>query len=344
MRRLALLLVPAILIAAVGARGATPEPSARPVVGAPAVSIFYYPWYGTATEDGFYEHWGQYGHRPPDDIAAGFYPARGVYSSSDTRVVDAQLAEIAAAGVGEIVVSWWGTASTENARLPTILDAAREHGLTVAIHLEPYPGRSAESTAADIAYLRGLGVDTFYLYQPQDLPPEDWAAMNAQLEGVTVYAQTGLAGFARKGGFAGLYTYDVLTHGASSIGRICAAARLNGLLCAPSVGPGYDARRGSGDLRIKLRRGGATYDAMWRAAIAAAADRVTITSYNEWHEGTQIEAAASIARRGAYRYGTYDGAYGRRGVAAQNAYLERTAHWSRAFVASSLARVLFGDY
>ena len=64
------------------------------------------------------------------------------------------------------------------------------------------------------------------------------------------------------------------------------------LLCAPSVGPGYDARRGSGDPRVKPRRNGATYDAMWRAAIAAKADRVTITSFNEWHEGTQIEPAA----------------------------------------------------
>ena len=37
---------------------------------------------------------------------------------------------------------------------------------------------------------------------------------------------------------------------------------------------------------------------MWRAAIAARADRVTITSYNEWHEGTQIEPAARPRRRG----------------------------------------------
>ncbi len=67
---------------------------------------------------------------------------------------------------------------------------------------------------------------------------------------------------------------------------------------------------------------------MWRAAIAAGADRVTITSYNEWHEGTQIEPAANApARRGAYRYLSYEGAWGIHGVAAPNAYLARTRYW-----------------
>ena len=36
---------------------------------------------------------------------------------------------------------------------------------------------------------------------------------------------------------------------------------------------------------------------MWRGAVRARADLVTITSYNEWHEGTQIEPARS-GRRG----------------------------------------------
>ena len=45
---------------------------------------------------------------------------------------------------------------------------------------------------------------------------------------------------------------------------------------------------------------------MWRGAIRAAADVVTITSYNEWHEGTQIEPAPAVGAP----YESYDGAYG----------------------------------
>jgi hypothetical protein len=291
------------------------------------VSIFYYPWYSTAQRDGSYVHWAQRGHAPPFDIASGFYPARGVYSSADVLVVSAQMQQIAAMGVGEVAVSWWGRGSVEDARLPLVLSAAKAHGLSVAIHIEPYGGRTADGVGDDISYLTGLGVRAFYVYQPQDQPAADWAALNDRLEDVTVLAQTGLAGLAAAGHFDGLYTYDLLTYGGATFRRICAYAHKKGLLCAPSVGPGYDARRGSGDPRVKPRRNGATYDAMWSSLVSSGADGVTITSFNEWHEGTQVEPAASTRRHGAYRYATYDGAWGKRGPGAETAYVDRTAWW-----------------
>ncbi len=291
------------------------------------VSIFYYPWYSTAARDGAYVHWAQRGHAPPADIAAGFYPARGLYSSADVLVVSQQMQQIAGMGVDQVSISWWGRGSVEDQRLPLVLAIAKAQGLDAAIHIEPYRDRTAETVGADIAYLEGLGVKAFYVYQPQDTPAADWAAMNASLTGVTVLAQTGLAGLAAAGGFDGLYTYDLMTFGGSSFGRVCTAAHAKQLLCAPSVGPGYDARRGSGDPRVKPRRHGATYDAMWRSLVRSGADGVTITSFNEWHEGTQIEPAASRHRQGAYHYATYDGAWGLHGASAERAYLDRTAWW-----------------
>src|SRR6187431_2725095 len=84
-----------------------PAAGAR-VQKSPTSAIFYYPWYGTPALDGAFQHWQQNGHTPPDDIASSYYPTRGAYSSSDAAVVRAQLREIARAGVGEVVVSWWG--------------------------------------------------------------------------------------------------------------------------------------------------------------------------------------------------------------------------------------------
>jgi hypothetical protein len=307
--------------------------SASAAGGGVRVSAFYYPWYGTSGADGTYQHWGQDGHNPPNDIASSYYPAGGLYSSSDRAVVTQQLNEIRAAGIDEIVVSWWGRGSVEDQRLPLIVQLARADGIAVAAHLEPYPGRSVASTVADIAYLRTYGITSFYVYRALDLPVADWAAAMPALhaDGLTLFAQTGLVGAAAAGGFDGIYTYDIVTYGGNTFARICGEAHRMHLICAPSVGPGYDARRGSGDPRVKPRRGGATYDSMWHAAIAAGADRVTITSFNEWHEGTQIEPAALPGRRGRYRYLSYDGAWGLRGVDAEFAYLFRTRYWSDVF-------------
>jgi hypothetical protein len=206
-----------------------------------------------------------------------------------------------------------------------VLAAARRHDVGVAAHLEPYGGRSVVSTAADIAYLHGLGIWTFYLYEPFVEPAADWAPLNDALAptGIRLLAQTGLVGQALEGHFAGVYTYDIVTYGGDTFARICGQAHAAGLVCVPSVGPGYDARQASGDPRVKPRRYGATYDAMWHAAISAGADAVTITSYNEWHEGTQIEPAAAHAGAD-----NYQGAWGIWGDRAPQAYLVHTGIWT----------------
>src|SRR2546425_9144186 len=97
--------------------------------GAPRSAIFFYPWYSNQQHDGLYTHWTQGGHQPPLDLASHYFPARGAYSSADPRVLRAQMADIAAAGVDEVVSSWWGRGSTEDARLPAVLGAAKLRGL-----------------------------------------------------------------------------------------------------------------------------------------------------------------------------------------------------------------------
>src|SRR3954447_13868906 len=96
------------------------------------VSAFYYPWYGTSSADGSYQHWSQDGHAPPNDIASSYYPAIGLYSSSDKLVLDAQMSEIRGAGIDEIAVSWWGQGSPEDLRMPAIVSAAAKRGILVA--------------------------------------------------------------------------------------------------------------------------------------------------------------------------------------------------------------------
>jgi len=234
------------------------------------------------------------------------------------------MSEIATAGVDEVVVSWWGRGSKEDLRLPLVLAAARRHQLEVAIHLEPYGGRSAATVAGDLAYIASLGIRDVYVYHPRDIAASDWADLHAALPGLRLFAGTELAGFAAAGHFDGLYTYDFVTYRGDKFVRLCAQAHALHLLCAPSVGPGYDGRRAGEPPSGRPRRNGLTYDALWRAALAAAPDVVTITSFNEWGEGTQIEPAR---RRSGYA--AYDGAWGMTGAPAQTAYLWRTAYWAQ---------------
>jgi len=295
----------------------------------PVAAIFYYPWYGTPAHDGEYLHWGQNGAVAPVAIASSHFPMRGVYSSSDRAVVDGQMDEISSAGIETVVVSWWGSGSAEDARLDVTALAAGARGLHVAVHIEPYPGRTPESVGEDVRTLRERGITDFYVYDSTSTPDDRWATVNAGLDGVRVFANTGLPGKAVAGGFEGLYTYDVLTYNGSSFPRMCESARRLRLVCAPSVGPGFDARRATGDPRLRPRLDGATYDQMWRAAVRAAPEVVTVTSYNEWHEGTQIEPAQPIGRA----YASYEGAWGLTGLSAARAYLYRTAVWADRYAA-----------
>jgi hypothetical protein len=310
---------------------------AAPALGAGQTSVFYYPWWGTPSRDGAYEHWDKNGHRPPRDVAASFYPARGAYSSANPAILRAHMREIARAGVSEVISSWWGWGSPEDRRLLDVLPAARQHGLSVAVQVEPYEKwtRSEDVLARDLAHLRDVGIQRVYVYRPFDGVIDDsgWARLTRESSGMQMLAQTQDTARAAAAGFDGVYTYDVMTLRGSSFRGLCRRAQAVGLLCVPAVGPGFDARRASGERRVRSRRSGATYDAMWRAALAAGADRVAITSYNEWHEGTQIEPAR---RRAGYE--SYDGAWGLKGRAAERAYLERTRYWTALYRAATAAR------
>jgi hypothetical protein len=207
----------------------------------------------------------------------------------------------------------------------------------VAVHLEPYIGRTVESVEADLAHLREAGIGKIYVYQPFSLDETGWNAMIGRFDDLELHAETMDVARAAARGFDGVYTYDVFTVRGGSFSGLCARARAAGLSCAPSVGPGYNASRSTRDTRIRSRQNGRTYDDMWRAAIAAHPDRITITSYNEWHEGTQIEPARRHPKTIFDAYQSYEGAYRRYGRAAERAYLVRTAYWTKAYRVAAAA-------
>ena len=292
-------------------------------------AIFYYPWYSNPAKDGGWAHW-YVEHEGAPVLSTPYFPKRGLYSSSNRKLVTAQMREIASTGVGTVVVSWWGFDSPEHDRLLAVEQAATRYGLEVAIHLEPYRNRTPERAAQDIVRLKLEGGFTdFYVYDAARDPAPEWNEALSELDGVRIFGHTTLVGRAKASGFDGLYTYDVVTWNGALFKRLCSQAHAAGLLCAPSVGPGYDARLATRHQVVRQRNDGRTYDRMWKTAISANADVVTITSYNEWQEGTQIEPARMAVNRP-----DYEGAWGKSGAAAQRAYLAATAAWTARLTAA----------
>ena len=330
-------------------------PRAKP--GPIGSAIFYYPWYDNPSEGDEWRHWDDpNGNAEPgaypagaDVIAADFFPARGLYSNRSRAVADQHMADIAAAGIGTVVISWWGRGSYEDHVLPTVVAAARAAGLEPAIHLEPYPNRTPERVAQDVQYLTSAhGVDDVWIYiSDGPAAPESWTTVTGSFPGVTFWGHSHRAAnttsslfatYASRAGFDGVYTYDPLPFSPESFARVCAQARARDLLCSPSVNPGYDdttIRPQSGQERS--REGGARYDAFWRGAMSAGPDVVSVTSYNEWHEGSQIEPATPKCVGGASArcYESYEGAYGRSGGDASVAYLARTRQWTDALASAA---------
>jgi hypothetical protein len=328
---------------------------AAPIVGmAPApvphgteVAIFYYGWYGTPTTDGAWRHWDQSpqgGTRtPPEDIGSDFYPALGPYSSNDPAVLDAHMADIANAGINTVITSWWGQGSYEDKELPLLQQAAANHGLGVAVDIDPYTGRTSASVASDLAYLSGKGVKDVYLFEALNFTSTEMAPVVDSFPG-RVFAETGQFTSVKNGNFAiwaaaahmtGIYTYAAFNYEGLDFAGVCASARAHGLLCSPSVAPGFTGQRATSISTVRARANGALYDKRWMSILGARPDVLSITSYNEWHEGSQIEAATPHCTPDGFCYQNYEGAWGQTGAAAASAYMLHTKIWTDRFRAVS---------
>ena len=334
-------------------------------------SAFYYPWYGNPSTDGSWIHWQQNGHSPADDIGANYYPSMGAYSSQDVNVLSKHMTWLRSTNIDIIITSWWGRNSRTDRVTRYVLDAARDHGIKVAFHIEPYKGRNAFSIKSDIEYiyinygnhpaflkesrstkwglnpmLRGV----FYVFASLQIDDNSWAQVLDSIRFTSldaiVLGQTTDISRIDTCHFDGLYSYDAYNYDGSIFKPISDGIKRKNSIFSASVGPGYvDTRAVSNSNRDKSRRNGATYDSMWQYAINAQVEWVSITSFNEWHEGSQIEPAIAKSIKG-YQYMNYEGAYGKTGYQAQNAYLDRTNYWIRLYKSKQSAKhlLLSNDY
>jgi len=285
------------------------------------VAYYYYPWYGVPDGPGGAGktvHWGRIDAANKDIEASTNYPALGAYDSHDPNVLDQHCLWAKHAGIDAFIVSWWGHSSFSDRAMGKILDSCEHHGLTACIYYETVPKpQTSESAANDIikvlnkygshtAYLKANGKPVVFVYGRalRQLGLTGWLKaielINKKYKGgLTAIGDQFSYGAARV--FDGLHTYNTagrLRGMTPAAARKWAAETYRswvqiadeaGKISALTVIPGYDDTKIREPGLTVERYGGELYRVQWEQAIEADPHWVLITSFNEWHEGSEIE-------------------------------------------------------
>lgn len=290
------------------------------------------------------------------NIASNFYPKLGRYSNRDPEIVKKHMEMFKKARIGVAAVSWWNEKTTAEAeKNQLLLDEAQKVGVKVCFHLEPYSGRNPENLKENMkklidkygshpAFYKVNGKPMFFIYDSYNIEPEEWAKLLSPSGAITIRNTTydsyviGLwldnvdkqAPIILNSHFDGFYTYFAslgFNYGSTPTNwnTMQKWANDNGKIFIPSVGPGYiDTRiRPWNNSATRNRNNGKYYDVMYEKAIESNVSFISITSFNEWHEGSQIEPAVPYAGS-AFTYLDY-------GNLASDFYLTRTAYWIKEF-------------
>lgn len=198
--------------------------------------------------------------------------------------------------------------------------------MQITLHIEPYKGRNSKTLRKNFEYIiekyfphnafykHKVGSKSrpfLYIYDSYLIPRLEWQTIlhkdgelsirgdkKADVIAIALLVEQKHQYDIVTGGFDGLYTYFGSTgfsYGSTwnNWKRLAKYCYKNNIIFIPSVAPGYidTMVRPWNGKATKERSNGKYYNLEWQAAIHAPAKFISITSFNEWHEGTQIEPA-----------------------------------------------------
>jgi Glycosyl hydrolase family 99 len=301
----------------VGPSFITPSPSARPAQSSinynHPVLAFYYPWYTPSS-------WCTC-HMSDLPVTQ--------YNSSDDTTIDEQLHEAMNAGITSFISSWWGPGDITDknfAKLLThaaTLEQSTGYHFSATIYFESNAPAFKDSASMVNAlryvisqygsdphffHWRGKPVIFFWDQLGNGRTLNTWASIRSQVDphNQTIWSAEGtdtqlLDVFDGIHLFSAAY-WGIQQNNISTVDQSFRAkvdaynqAHHTQKIWAAGVLPGYD------DTRIPGRKGtytvprnnGATYRASWTGALSSNPDWITITSFNEWYEGSMIEPSVS---------------------------------------------------
>jgi len=284
------------------------------------VLAFYYSWYGTPQKHGRWIHWRGVEPERHQIATATHYPALGAYDSHDPEIIDTHIRQAKRCGIDGFICTWWGQGTFDDRAFELILDHAAKEGFSGTVYWETAPGRGEEKVhraVSDLfyilnkygshrAFLKYHGKPVVFVYGRVmgQVELRQWQPIITEVEkrygrDFVLIADGYRKPYARI--FDGIHTYNICgwvkgkkpeelrALSRTRFSEAVSLARRNGKISCLTVIPGYD------DTKIRKpglradRMNGETYRILWEEAIRADPDWVLITSWNEWHEGSEIE-------------------------------------------------------
>lgn len=313
---------------ALGLAGPSPEPASAQALAPrrPKVLVFYYGWYGNERFGGQWRQWKGLGATPILNT-----PSLGLYDSHDPSIIRWQMEQAKAAGVDGFVVAWMGPGSFTDKGVPLLLETAEAVGLVVTLYVEKPPADD-EAAVAVLGYIRrqyaehpawlslGAAPSLFFYRRAAPLSKPllwrqaaDEEATRSSAPRFELHIDSSVRNRpefeARKAGFEGLHVYmpapmytgkDPLaleTYATAGFANWADRSAPRSFL--PTLVPAFDDRhvpRRPPPRPVMARAGGDTYAAQWRAALATRPPAVLISTWNEWHEGSEIEPSKEHGR------------------------------------------------
>jgi glycoprotein endo-alpha-1,2-mannosidase len=287
------------------------------------VLAFYYGWYGNPQVSGSWRHWRDVNEAAKTIGGSTNYPQFGPYDSHDPKVVDQHYEWAKDAGVTGFIVTWWVQGDFHDQGMPLMLDTARKHGMKLTIYYETVPPRDSpqpEGAVKDLLYvlekygkhqawLRVDGKPVVFVYGRaiNQIKLDGWnevvQRVNGQYPGGAVFIGDRISEEAAAI-FDGIHTYNptgrIAGKSATEIREWARTtypqwvATAGSKISCLTIIPGYDDTKldRKPPRPTTARHGGETYRILWEEALAANPDWVLITSWNEWHEGSEIEPSA----------------------------------------------------
>ena len=269
------------------------------------VCTFFYPWYGNPDTNGW-RHWQEGNHNPPatwsslylpDYPDSQWNPRVQLYDSMDTRVLKWQDKLMAASGIDIAIASWWGIGSYEDRVLRKAVRVCKNVKWCIYYEPEGYRNPTSQEIYRDLKYV----IDDYgssgnyakiddkwlvfvYVANERDVAAR-WSRAKSMLasDGYDIYLSGDRATF--PGPWDSIHNYD--------------PTRRWGLTDAPGdiddsawISPGFWKYSEN----PRLLRSLSDFKSSWNSLLAnkSKCRFILIETWNEWHEGSQIEPGRQI--------------------------------------------------